>query len=439
MKDRFGYSVAVDGDTVVVGAQGHNGKTGAAYVFTKVGGVWGNALEGSETHRTETAKLTATGGATFDYFGHSVAVNRDTIVVGARGYGSSPGAAYVSTKVGGMWGQKAKLTASNADDDDQFGQSVAVDGDTVVVGAQQDDRKRGSAYVFTKPTGGNWADNTETARLAASDRSANDSLGASVAIRGSTIVVGAYAADIDHADDGARSGAAYVFTKPANVDWANDPNKDYRTESGKLTLPTDEEEKDDEFGNSVALDGQSMVVGAPEGNDSFGSVYVSDIPKWAFLASGAETTSASVEGLTNGVQYAFQVRAVEYESEGLPSDIVRATPKRVRPDPGGSLNSAPSFGSVRSPTFTVDENTPPGSPVGDAITATDPDGDVLTYSLSGIRRVFLRPRRLHRSDHRRLRDPARLRVRAYEVHGRRLRPRWPGRLRRRRLHHRRPH
>ncbi len=469
VKDRFGYSVAVGGDTVVVGARGHNGKTGAAYVFTKVGGVWGNSLDGSETHRTETAKLTATGGATFDYFGHSVAVNRDTIVVGARGLDSSPSAAYVFTEVGGVWGQKAKLTASNADDDDQFGQSVAVDGDTVVVGAQQGDRKRGSAYVFTKPTGDNWANNTETARLAASDRGASDYLGASVAIRGSTIVVGAYAADIDREDDGALSGAAYVFTKPANVDWANDPNKDYRTESGKLTLPTDEEEKSDEFGNSVALDGQSMVVGAPEGNDGFGSVYVSDIPKWAFLASGAETTSATVRGLTNGAQYAFQVRAVEYESEGLPSDIVRATPKVSNvdeagtvsvsleqpevgtalvvslSDPDGSLSDiswqwarssdgsdwsdifgansdsytpvaddvgiylqatasytdghgpgksahavmerqtaqrGPSFeGDV---TFTVEENTSPGTPVGDAITATDRDGDVLTYSLSGI-------------------------------------------------------
>ena len=480
--DYFGYSVAVDGDTVVVGARGDQDKTGAAYVFTKVAGVWSQA-----------AKLTASGGGTFDYFGHSVAVDGDTVVVGARGHSSSPGAAYVFTEPSNGWGHwsnlnaggkadlTATLTASNADDDDQFGQSVAMDGATVVVGAKQDDETKGSAYVFTKPTGDNWADNTETARLAASDRGASDSFGASVAIRGSTIVVGAYYADIDECgeseddcDDDSRSGAAYLFTKPANVDWANDPNKDYRTESGKLTLPTEEGtvEKYDEFGNSVALDGQSIVVGAPEGNDDFGSVYVSDIPQWAFLASGAETTSATVGGLTNGVEHTFQVRAFDGKVEGLPSDSVRATPMpapdaptnftatarnaRVRlawADPtdssitryehrqasgdgnfgpaitirGSSATTtshtvrdlinhltyrfqiravnvygagdwSPSLNATprppnRSPyfiiggdsaTFTVDENTPPGTPVGSALTATDPNGDRLSYSLSGI-------------------------------------------------------
>ena len=480
--DYFGYSVAVDGDTVVVGARGDEDKTGAAYVFTKVAGVWSQA-----------AKLTASGGGAFDYFGHSVAVDGETIVIGARGHSSNPGAAYVFTEPSNGWGHwsnlnaggkadlTATLTASNADDDDQFGQSVAMDGATVVVGAKQGDETKGSAYVFTKPTGDNWADNTETARLAASDRGASDSFGASVAIRGSTIVVGAYYADIDECDeseddcdDGARSGAAYVFTKPDGAVWANDPNKDYRTESGKLILPTEEGtvEKNDEFGNSVALDGQSIVVGAPAGNDDFGSVYVSDIPKWVFWASEAETTSATVEGLTNGVEYAFQVRAIDGKVEGLPSEIRRATPMpapdaptnftatarnaRVRlawADPTDSsitryeyrqasgdgefgpatpipesdatttshtvrkltnrvaytfqiraVNyygtgdwSASSNATPRPPnrspyfiiggdsaTFTVDENTPPGTPVGSALTATDPNGDRLSYSLSGI-------------------------------------------------------
>ena len=141
------------------------------------------------------------------------------------------------------------------------------------------------------------------------------------------------------------------------------------------------------------------MVGAPEGNDDFGSVYVSDIPQWAFLASGAETTSATVEGLTNGVEYAFQVRAVDFYGEGLPSNIARATPMEVsidvsNVDEAGTVSVSleqPEVGTAqRGPffegdvTFAVDENTPPGSLVGDAITATDPDGDVLTYSLSGI-------------------------------------------------------
>ena len=491
--DWFGYSVAVDGETIVVGARWHNGKAGAAYVFTRnsMTRVWGNDPEPGETHRVETAKLTASDGGTFNYFGHSVAVDGETIVIGAPGYNANTGVAYVFTRnsMTRVWGndpepeethrvETAKLTAFNGHEGDGFGNSVAVDGETIVVGAQQGDRERGSAYVFTEPTGdGGWADNTETAKLAASDRELGDHFGNSVAVRGGSIVVGAYTANINECDEcgeDLRSGAAYLFTKPAGAVWANDPNKDYRTESGKLTLPTNEGERGDEFGNSVALDVQSIVVGAPEGNDDFGSVYVSDIPQWAFLASGAETTSATVEGLTNGVEYAFHVRAIDLYGEGLPSDIVQATPMpapdaptnftataqnaSVRlawddPDDSGitryeyrqasgdgnfgpaipirgssatttshtvrdlinhltyrfqiravnvygagdwppSLNATPraSNPTNRTPyfiggysvTFTVDENTPPGSLVGDAITATDPDGDVLTYSLLGI-------------------------------------------------------
>ena len=395
--DWFGYSVAVDGETIVVGARWHNGKAGAAYVFTRnsTTRVWGNDPDPGEIHRVETAKLTASDGGAFNYFGHSVAVEGETIVIGAPGYNTNMGVAYVFTRnsMTRVWGndpepgethrvETAKLTAFNGHAGDGFGNSVAVDGETIVVGAQQGDGERGSAYVFTEPTGdGGWADNTETAKLAASDREPGDHFGNSVAVRGGSIVVGAYTANINECDEDLRSGAAYLFTKPAGAVWANDPNEDYRTESDKLTLPTNEEERGDEFGNSVALDGQSIVVAAPEGNDDFGSVYVSDIPQWAFLASGAETTSATVEGLTNGVEYAFQVRAIDSYGEGLPSNIARATPKPAPAAPNGAPYFIIDSDSV---TFTVDENTPPGSLVGDAVTAEDPDGDVLTYSLSGI-------------------------------------------------------
>ena len=487
--DWFGYSVAVDGETIVVGARWHNGKAGAAYVFARnsMTRVWGNDPEPGETHRAETAKLTASDGGAFNYFGHSVAVDGETIVIGAPGYNANTGVSYVFTRnsMTRVWGndpepgethrvETAKLTAFNGHESDGFGNSVAVDGNTAVVGAQQDDGERGSAYVFTEPTGdGGWADNTEMARLAASDSELGDHFGNSVAVRGGSIVVGAYTADIDPEDkDDARSGAAYLFTRPENGLWANHVNEDHRTESGKLILPIEEGavENSDEFGNSVALDGQRIVVGAPESNDGFGSVYVSDIPQWDFLASGAETTSATVEGLTNGVEYTFQVRAVDFYGGGPPSDIARATPmpapdapanfiataqnSSVRlawddPDDSGitryeyrqasgdgnfgpattirgssatttshtvrdlinrltyrfqiravnvygagdwspSLNATPRapnrtpyFIGGDSVTFTIDENTSPGTPVGSALTATDPNGDTLSYSLSG--------------------------------------------------------
>ena len=398
--DWFGYSVAVHEGVIVVGAREHNGKAGAAYVFTRDSdtGAWGEPAALGETHRTQTAKLTASGGAGFDYFGQSVAVHGNTIVVGAHQHDVTEeqdniGAAYVFTKSGAWANNSAQveLTATDADTGAQFGYSVAVDGDTVVVGARQDDSKKGLAYVFTKP-GDSWEDwdptkDTETAKLGASDGAGSDYFGASVAVRDSTIVVGAYEANIVGAEDGddLRSGAAYLFTKPSSG-WANDPNQDHRTESRKLTLRIKEGvvEKSDEFGNSVALDGQSIVVGAPQDDDGFGSAYVSDIPMWADISgSKATTTSLVVRRLPNGVEYAFQVRAVDDTGEGSPSDIVRATPMPAPEAP----NRPPYFigGDV---TFSIDERTPPGTLVGSAGNATDPNGDTLTYSLSGAHASF---------------------------------------------------
>ena len=194
--DFFGTSVAVSGDTVVVGAErddvGANADQGSAYVFVKPGGGWVSA--------TETAKLTASDGAANDRLGQSVAVSGDTVVVGAPldiDVTAGPGSAYVFVEPGGGWvsaTETAKLTASDGATDDSFGHSVAVSGDTVVVGACFDNvgpnPNQGSAYVFVKP-GGGWVSATETAKLTASDGAANDRLGQSVAVSGDTVVVGA--------------------------------------------------------------------------------------------------------------------------------------------------------------------------------------------------------------------------------------------------------
>ena len=415
--DYFGYSVAVDGDTVVVGAYRHDmdGKSnsGAAYVFTKpTGGVWSN--DQSKDHKTETVKLAVFDGAIADYFGRSVAVHGDTVAVGGHlrdvNSKSDAGAAYIFTEPANGWGEinianAVELTADDADGNHQFGHSVAVDSVefnavvtvTVVVGAHNND----AAYVFTRSwdTESNAEIWPQAAKLKASDSDGTEEFGDSVAVRGGTIVVGAYEADIvppdKNADDNPRSGAAYIFTKRANG-WANDPNEDQRTESSKLILPTGEGAKEEaaQFGSSVALDDQTIVVGAPQ--DGFGSVYVSAIPMWNSITNSRDTTTShTVRGLTNGVEYAFQARAVENESEGPPSDIVRATP-RPAPDtpivtpPNGNgddlppnINKPPSFGIANSVTLMVHENLPPGALVGKALTATDLDGDTLTYSLAG--------------------------------------------------------
>lgn len=153
--DGFGWAVAVDGDTAVVGAIQNDATAlngGAAYVFTRSGGTW-----------TQRAKLTASDPAIGAAFGYSVALNGDTALIGTVGVG-----AYVFTRHGTTWTQQAKLGPGDPTVDNSFGASVALDGETVVVGALRGDNNAfnsGLAYVFTR-SGMTW---TQQARLAASD------------------------------------------------------------------------------------------------------------------------------------------------------------------------------------------------------------------------------------------------------------------------------
>jgi len=141
--------VSISGDTTIVGAKGDDSSSGSAYVFVKPAGGWTNSFQ--------TAKLTALDAAAFDQFGRSVSISGDTAIVGAFGdddAGSFSGSAYVFVKPARGWTnsfQTAKLTASDAAASDLFGNSVAVSGDTVVVGSPRDDdvpQNSGSAYVF---------------------------------------------------------------------------------------------------------------------------------------------------------------------------------------------------------------------------------------------------------------------------------------------------
>ena len=266
MGDLFGFSVAISGDTVVVGADnadpGGIGAAGAAYVFVKPGGGWAGNL-------TQTAKLTASDKAAADLFGCSVAISGDTVVVGAAlanpGGTEDAGAAYVFVKPGGGWAgnltENAKLTASDKAANDHFGGSVAISGDTVVVGAvfatSGSTADAGAAYVFIKP-GGGWAGNlTQNVKLTAYDKAAYDSFGCSVAISGDTVVVGASDA---RPGGTAYAGAAYVFVKPGGG-WAGN-----LTQNAKLTAS--DKATYDRFGHSVGISGDTVVVGANDTDPS---------------------------------------------------------------------------------------------------------------------------------------------------------------------------
>lgn len=192
--DWLGYSVALDGDTLLAGAINEEGAigsamegcqgSGAAYVFVRQGGLW-----------AEQAKLFDPQGECADVFGNDVALQADTALIGAESalIGGDPnrGAAYVYTRVAGTWLMEAKLLASDGAEPDQFGWSVALDRDTALVGAQQKiidgNPRQGAAYVFRR-SGTTW---TEEQRLTASDGHAEANFGIGAALLGNLALVGA--------------------------------------------------------------------------------------------------------------------------------------------------------------------------------------------------------------------------------------------------------
>ncbi len=202
--EMFGYSVAISSNLAIVGVHYDTEAApggGAAHVFVRSGFAW--------THQ---AKLMAADAAMADYLGFASAISGDTAVAGAPyadvGTQDDAGAVYVFTRSGTNWTQQQKLTASDAGAEDKFGQTLAIEGDTIIVGAPYDyvgAVKAGSAFVFTR-TAGQW---TEQVKLSAPDPSANMEFGGRVAISGDTVIIGAYR----DPEKGKNAGAAYVFTR----------------------------------------------------------------------------------------------------------------------------------------------------------------------------------------------------------------------------------
>jgi hypothetical protein len=286
--DNFGFSVAVSGDTAVVGAfledsnaTGVNGDqsnntspaSGAVYVFVRNTGVW-----------TQQAYLKASNTGAGDQFGFSVAISGDTLVVGAYledsnatgvdGDGNNDttfnsGAAYVFVRSGAVWSQQAYLKASNTETNDGFGSAVSIAGDTVVVGSPFEDSNAtgvngnpndnstpdsGAVYVFVR-SGTVWS---QQAYVKASNPGGTDRFGSAVAISGDTVVVGAPLEDSsatgiggNAADNNATdAGAAYIFVR-SGVTWSQQAYvKASNTDTG------------DQFGYSVSISGDTAVVGA---------------------------------------------------------------------------------------------------------------------------------------------------------------------------------
>jgi hypothetical protein len=384
--DHFGESVAISGDTLVVGAPeessdatGINGDqmnnkadlAGAAYIFVRNGGIW-----------TQQAYLKASNTGSADRFGSFVAISGDTVVVGApledskatgvngdqnNNSAGDAGAAYVFVRSGGTWTQQAYLKASNTENQDEFGISVSISGETAVVGAFQEDSsatgingdqadnsapRAGSAYVFLR-SGATW---TQQAYLKASNTEAGDGFGDAVAISGDTVVVTAVSEDSnatgvngDQSDNSANdAGAAYVFAR-SGVTWAQ-----------QAYLKASNTGFGDAFGRSVALSGDTAVVGAffedsdatgvdgDQGDnsaDNSGAAYV-------FARSGVTWTQQAYLKASNtdaGDGFGFSVGiSGELVVVGAPVESSSATGINGDQNNGGAYASGAAYLFVRS-------------------------------------------------------------------------------------------
>lgn len=253
--DYFGVALAIAGDVAVVGAPGEDDRTtdgGAVYIYRHAGSSW--VLD---------AELFPNDLQVEERFGNAVALSGDTLLVGAwtdNGLGLASGSAYVFRHVGMQWVQEAKLLASDGAAGDWFGRSVALSGDTAVIGAPNDDDlgvNAGSVYVFQR-SGSTWA---QEAKLYGDDTFAGDQLGTAVAVAGDVLVAGAPY----FSTAGPASGAAYVFRR-SGTSWAVEQK--LLPVSGAVL---------DYFGYSVAMADDTAVIGAPlDGQLGFnsGTAYV---------------------------------------------------------------------------------------------------------------------------------------------------------------------
>jgi len=271
--DHFGFFVALNGNTAIIGANWDNdngNKSGSAFVFTRTGTTW-----------TQQAKLLASDGQAGDRFGGSIAVSGDIALIGAYyddDNGVDSGSAYIFTRTGTTWTQQQKILSSDGAAGDTFGGIVSISGDSALIGAGGDDSYTGAAYVFTR-TGTTW---TQQAKLLASDGAANDLFGIwSLSLDGDTALIGAYYDD----DNGANSGSTYVFTRTGTT-W---------TEQQKL-LASDGAATDN-FGGCVALSGDTALIGAWQDDDmgsNSGSVYVFTKTSLTFSIAGGLGVSLKI-------------------------------------------------------------------------------------------------------------------------------------------------
>ncbi len=272
----FGVAAALQGDRLVVGAAGDQASVGAAYVFDRTDGTWGEPTKLLGTSAPSTRQ------------GMSVALDGDTIVVGTDQGDYGAGSVFVFRLVESTWALEQHLTASDGAVDDIFGYSVSIDGNTLVAGAMFESEKgdrAGAAYVFTR-TGDVW---TEQQKLTASDAVAGAEFGRGVAVEADTILVGAPRQVVDMA----TVGAVYTFERTGST-W----NEVQRLVASQVA-------EEGLFGFTLSMDGERAVVGAFHDDDNAGSAFVFEREEaaWSETArlEAADRASYDFFGISCGV------------------------------------------------------------------------------------------------------------------------------------------
>ena len=257
-QDFFGFRVALSGNTALVSSYGDDDFgdfSGAVYVFERIGGVW-----------VQVQKLISSDAAPFDDFGYSLAIDGDYAVISSYlddDFGNFSGSAYTFKRTAGIWIQTQKLLPNAGAANQQFGFDVDIHGTQIVIGARNDGTSvsfGGAAYIYER-TGETWA---QTAKIKPNDNSANKVFGSSVSISQGIVLVGALG---DNAGE-SNSGAAYVFEKVAG-NWTQ-----------KAKLKPDTIIAGEYFGYSVDNVGKKLLIGAYRGknasNVASGSAFIFD-------------------------------------------------------------------------------------------------------------------------------------------------------------------
>lgn len=308
--------VDIHRNTIIGGAPGDNGhgiNSGSAYVFVRIGETW-----------TLLQKLTAPDGAADDAFGNSVAIDGATLIVGSEGddnnNGTNSGSAYVFVRSGNTWSLQQKITASDGAPQDHFGDSVAISGNTLIVSSRE------SVHVFVR-SGALW---TEQATLTSPDPKDQDEFGSSVGVDSNTVVVSASSSEGLHPG----SGAVYVFVRDG-ITW---------TLQAKLIVVDSPWVRG--FGSPVAISGNKLIAGSPRddraGRDSGAAyVFIRSGTTWSQQAKLTATHAGEsarfghsvditanfalvsafrfgISGINSGSAYAFEGNLIDMDSDGMP-------------------------------------------------------------------------------------------------------------------------